>query len=154
MSLTRVIAAKIVWAVQRDSNTRRRIMGGRAGTSASILPDSWGVSGAIRNWRLVLTGADPMDRDVAAIVCTGISDAAIVAINNARRNDAEIPEADLIHRCRWGVHHYAVRVTMNGSEYVFDWHATLNVDNPMISRANDWTTARGAVTFSNFTGFH
>jgi hypothetical protein len=45
-------------------------------------------------------------------------------------------------------------VRMKGdTEYVFDWHATLNIYNPILSQAADWPQALNEVPAASFRGF-
>ena len=37
--------------------------------------------------------------------------------------------------------------------YVFDWHATLNPENPMLSLRDDWLNGEKTIVFKDFTGF-
>jgi len=42
---------------------------------------------------------------------------------------------------------------VDGSIYVFDWHATLKIRDPVISKLEDWRKAENAVNYVLFLGF-
>lgn len=164
MSLTKSEATEIVNAVAADAESLRRIQEGAI--VADKLPDSWGINGSIRNWGYVAcnmasfgNACDPRDAAYAEKVCTGITDATIKAItdaSNCRKALAgRIKKVTSISRVGFmGTDHTATEVIMDdGSEYVFDWHATLNPRNPMLHKAADWSRSTGGRTFASFAGF-
>ena len=130
VSLTRAVAAKIVEVVGKDATCKARI-----NSSFGSLPAAWGVSGGLRN--ISIMGLDLFNpwsegpsSDESKLVCTGIADATCKAINNAKipyvKLAAEVTRTE-------GVYHVASGVTLqSGKTYVFDWHATLMIDNPLI----------------------
>ena len=157
MALSKAVAKAIVTAVSGDTESHSRITGDLKSNSGSMLPDSWGISGAVRNWGHVLTGKDPTEKAVADTVCTGIADATSEAINRALKTKPGIPEIKVsttIDRELNGVHHTATLVQMvDETSYVFDWHATLNVLNPMIFKPAGWKKDNHGVLFTRFEGF-
>jgi hypothetical protein len=153
MSLSKGTAQKIVDAVSQDSESQKRI----GSSLATVLPDGWGVTGALRNWGLVLSGQDPTEKEIADIVCTGIADATSAAITSALKGEkplTEVAGATTVSRRVWGTDHTATLIKMaDKSEYVFDWHATLNVFNPLIFKVDDWKMGQGGVQLHEFQGF-
>ena len=92
--------------------------------------------------------------------CMGIAEATRDAINAAlpRAKDGDglalIQAAD--HADRWtSIGHAATGITMRDSKrYIFDWHCTLRIDNPMIFPSQeDWDHTASGVLSSTFTGF-
>ena len=149
--LTKQAADQIVSSVKSDSESVRRI----DSWIKKVVPDHWGISGGIRNLGYLLTLQDPSDPSIAAKVCYGIAMATSERIERSRGFIREVARAGLVDRAHRGVAHVGTLVVMrDGSSYVFDWHATLNVDDPLISRALDWNEDRNAVLYSQFRGFN
>lgn len=104
------------------------------------------------NW-LPTPGQDPY-------ICVGIAEATRDAINAALRlassgaSLALIREADHADRDTT-VGHAATGITMwDANRYIFDWHCTLRIDDPMIFPSQaDWDRTENGVLFSNFSGF-
>lgn len=145
MPLTREQAQRIIGYVQKDPTSRSRIKS----YVSYLVPNEWGMAGSMRNAGLVLGYTvnkvlgvsdedNPFDAskpENANIVCTGISDAAVNAILGAmkRSDDTEISSVSTVSRVLNGTHHTAVKVSMqSGGTYLFDWHANLEVGDPMI----------------------
>jgi hypothetical protein len=132
----------------------------------SLVPASWGIAGGLRNAGYVALGmvslgkyGDPTDAEYANRVCTGISDAASAAINKAvGRKDARlrtIKSAVPISRVLNGTDHTAVQVdVLDGQQHVFDWHATLDAENPMIfASPAKWIRGEGGIPLKEFRGW-
>jgi hypothetical protein len=125
-------------------------------------PLAWGgsfwLAGTIRNLALILGQVDKNDLD--RISCIGISMTTAEVLQAALTRGSAGMKAKLsnvrnVSTCgrisSYGVHHHATWIVMKDmTEYVFDWHPTLNTRNPIISRRADWGRCRGEVEFSRF----
>lgn len=164
MSLTKAEANEMVNAVLADAESLRRIREGNI--IADKVPDSLGISGSIRNWGYVAcniatggSACDPREAEYAESVCTGIADQTAKAISEAAKCRvllaSRLEQATVLSRLGFmGTDHTATHIIMvDKTEYVFDWHATLNPRNPMIHKAADWKRSTGGVLFAKFTGF-
>ena len=155
LSLTRAFAAKIVEAVAKDEACKRLI-------PKSYFMGGAGYAGSIRNivnepglfvnpWHM--PSAKSSDE-----ACTGIASATAAAINAAAKKDSTFPvaKAESVDRQSGmlGVHHTATKVTLqNGDAYVFDWHASLAIRNPMIYHSVQvWKQDMDGVLFKDWTG--
>jgi hypothetical protein len=164
MSLTKDEVAEMVQAVANDNESVRRIHEGTV--VADILPDAIGLNGSVRNWGYVACGmvtfgkaCSPLNEEYANKVCTGISSATADAISAAVQCRvalvSRVAKVTTISRVGFlGTDHTATHIFMtDGTEYVLDFHATLNSRNPMVHKAADWRNSTGGVTFKSFTGF-
>lgn len=164
MSLTKAEANEMVNAVLADAESLRRIREGNI--IADKLPEGLGINGSIRNWGYVACNiatlgkaCDPRDAEYANSVCTGIADQTATAIQEAAKCRVllanRLAKATVISRLGFmDTDHTATHIIMvDESEYVFDWHATLNARNPMIHKAADWKRSTGGVLFAKFSGF-
>ena len=160
--LTTADAKAIAAVVAADPEASKRIDSNIDG----IIPASWGISGGIRNAGYVALGmvslgyyGDPSEKEFADRVCTGISDAAAAAINSAvAAKDARLRNvlsASAISRVHRSVDHTATRIQMvDKQEHVFDWHATLDADNPMMYRSvSDWMKDANGIALESFNGW-
>ncbi len=125
-------------------------------------PYGWGgsfwLAGTIRNLILILGQVDKVDLD--RVSCVGISMTTAEVLSEVLNKGSSSQRAKLAgvrnvstcHRVSGGgVHHNATWVVMKDmSEYVFDWHPTLQTRNPLISRRADWGRCKGAVEFVKF----
>ena len=155
LSLTRADATKIVEAVAKDPTCKR------------LIPDSYflgsaGYAGSIRNvlnapGMLVIPDYNP-DQKASDEACTGIANATAIAINDKAKKDSLFPakSANSIDRQAGllKVHHTATEIVLrSGESYVFDWHATLALKNPMIYfRVSSWKNDMDGVLFKDWTG--
>jgi hypothetical protein len=124
-------------------------------TASQVMPDSWGKNGSFRNVSIWLRGIDNEHPMVEAIVCKGIADMTTDALNR-RVVEQGLKEFNVFQSIErnLAVYHSATRAaTKDGAYYVFDWHATLNPGNPMLSLRDDWFKGEGSVVFKDFTGF-
>ena len=104
------------------------------------------------NW-LPTQGQDPY-------ICVGVAEATRDAIKAAIRRAAPgsslglIRDADQADRDSTTAH-AATGVTMkDGKRYIFDWHCTLRIGDPMIfASQQDWDRTEGGVLFSMFNRF-
>ena len=164
MSLTKDEVAEMVRAVANDNKSVRRIHEGSV--VSDILPDAIGMNGSIRNWGYVACGmvtfgkaCDSRDEEYENKVCTGISSATVGAISAAVQCRvalvSRVAKVTTISRVGFlDTEHTATHIIMtDGTEYVLDFHATLNSRNPMVHKATDWLKSTGGVTFKDFKGF-
>ena len=166
MPLSRGLAVAIVNVVASDPECRRRI----DSALATVLPDSWGIAGGTRNFAYAFVGtyaslaqgkysAQPT-KEQDDLVCYGIRDATIEALQKAIKKAGpsdsikSISDVDYAIRDNPIVHTATKIVIAKGSEYIFDWHATLNTKNPIIYPSEkDFEANKNSVVFSSFTGF-
>jgi hypothetical protein len=103
--------------------------------------------------------ADPTDKKTADRVCTGIANATSRAINKAvDAKDARLFRvlgATTIDRFLGGMSHTATCVCMiDLQSHVFDWHATLSAQDPMLFKTEgEWLYGIGGVTLADFGGW-
>ncbi len=153
--LTSSDAKAIITVVVADTESSKRI----SSNLDVLMPDSWGLTGAVRNWGYVLSFQDPTEQETANTVCTGIAEATVKAINRGIENKLpslkRIAKAMEVNRVRNGVYHTATGImTIDKFGYVFDWHATLAASNPMIYPSiDDWKKDNGGVTAETLKGF-
>lgn len=160
--LNRTEAQAIAALIAADPEASKRI----DSNIEAVIPASWGLAGGLRNAGYVALGmlslgrlADPSEPEYANRVCTGISDAAVAAIHAAVKSRQaalrRVREAQQVDRDLHGVAHTAVRVEMiDGQFHVFDWHATLDADNPMLFKSvAGWLGGQGGTTLADFKGF-
>lgn len=161
--MTKSEAVAIADVISTDPEASKRI----DSCIPSMVPDSWGISGGIRNagyiaLEIVTLGkmADPTEKEYADRVCTGISDSTAAAINAAvAGNDPRLRNvlgADAISRNLHGVVHYATKIKMrDGQEHVFDWHSTLNAkDSMMYKTTSDWLNGSRGSVLKDFSGWN
>ena len=167
MALTKAQANDIVRVVQADSECRVRIKS----FLGSMLPDSWGLAGPLRNTALTAASMGTslwMEKEEGTAahkfaqpyICYGIAQATTKALENAQ-SQGRLPGVDsVIQRIRASKpSHFASGLSMTsdnamiGKFYVFDWWKTLVVGNPMIFRGSDWDSKRGGKTLGNFNGY-
>jgi hypothetical protein len=87
--------------------------------------------------------------------CTEIAETAAAAIARSQRMIPGLSEVGTMSRSS-GYAHAGVHLTMqDGSQYVVDWWATLDVTNPLVFKAKDFDEDRksAAIPFKQFTGF-
>jgi hypothetical protein len=168
LSLTRSIAALIVEAVAEDPECRRLIpksydsapISNPASRALGRAMGKAGIAGSARNMShlgaFLIPGYQPSQEE-SDEACTGIAAAAMEALN-AAAGDPTFPvaSADTVSR-KLGVlkvEHTATKVTLrSGESYVFDWHATLMIENPMVHPSVDaWMNGLDGVLFSQWTG--
>ncbi|OED38552.1 hypothetical protein AB833_19230 [Chromatiales bacterium (ex Bugula neritina AB1)] len=96
------------------------------------------------------------DPDVDKLICTGIAEATAAVIKTAlptNKGLADIESAQAISR-ETGIAHAGTHITMkDGTDYVFDWHTTLAVENPTIYLTKNWHQCTGGTLFERFGGF-
>ena len=66
-----------------------------------------------------------------------------------------VTRAGPVSRVLNGVDHTALQLDMiDGQSHVFDFHATLDADNPMLFKSvKDWLVVKNGVVLKDFTGF-
>jgi hypothetical protein len=157
VALTKKTAGAIVDAVVRDADSQASINIRPSDSPATrVVPEAWGITGALRNVGLILKFENPEDPKVARTVCTGIANVTMLAIDKALKSTPGIPEVNLvttIDRYLLAAHTATLLKMKDGSNYVFDWHKSLNVHNPWIYKVEDWKQGHGGVLFDAFTGW-
>lgn len=158
--LSKAVAGKIVHAVASDPRCQKAIQplpqADVLAPVADLALRFTHTAGAVRNAAMLLQGKGPGDPEFDQKICLGIVAVTVKAIMDAvrARRIPEVLSVSGTHRVHWGVHHEATWVRMaDDTEYVFDWHATLKVRDPAISKADDWLQARRAINFVLFQGF-
>lgn len=158
MALTKAQATAIVDTVAADALSTTRINKSNADSVLTrVMPESWGASGAMRNWGFIAVGASPDMDQAGQFVCVGIQQATEKALESKLKTPGGLPGVKSVGEASrngtLGTYHVATLITMDdGSEYVFDWHATLNTRNPMISRHADWKRSSGGMPYATFSG--
>jgi hypothetical protein len=163
MALTIPAANWIVDVVRMDPQCLRQI----ESVLSHVLPDDWGIAGGLRNLGFMAQFKTPKDAD--PYICTGIADVTAAAIEKALATgsgNTGIQSAGTVGRhpptFKLGNHeflevdHAATLILMQDkSNYVFDWHATLNVADPkMYPSKLDFQKARHGILFVDFGGWH
>jgi hypothetical protein len=164
MALSKEQAAKIVEVIAADANCCHRI--GSPPTQKELASDPTfvsmtkksleraGYAGAVRNAALMFFMSK---EELNEINCAGIAAATIkpliAALSSGKllgvRKVATTNRETTVFR----IGHVATWVAMqDGSDYVFDWHATLNPANPAINLTSFWTTGTSGTNFDSFTG--
>jgi hypothetical protein len=164
MALSRDTAGKIIAIVAADADTCRRI--GKPVSSEDLLHDptmvsifkkrleELGAAGGFRNATLMfLMSTDELNE----INCAGIAAASVkplvAAIAAGKLPEVKKAGANYRETGVFKVGHYATWISMSdGSEYMFDWHATLNPNNPAISTPALWSTGASGINYVNFKG--
>lgn len=155
MSLSLQTARKVVEIVDSDADCRRVI----SDPFKSFLLEKAGLAGSARNAALLAFGwafgkGEGTD-EFNDLICQGIAQYTFKALF---KNISKIPELRAVatsHRKHLGTHHEATWLRMtDDSEYIFDWHATLNIYNPLISRADKWQKAEDQIPLIHFGGFN
>ena len=91
--------------------------------------------------------------------CTGISEAAQAAIEARQKQSANfVPGLKRVscYSRSQGYAHMGVELTMSDdSNYILDWWATLDIENPLVYKFDDFDMNRkdAALTFAKFGGF-
>ncbi len=145
-------AKAIVDVVIRDPECQSRIQS----RLRFPMPDSWGITGSIRNFGMALVGMDSSESKVERLVCTGIASASARAIDAAAKAGklAGVAGSSPVDRFK-PVAHTATEVMLKDkSTFVFDWHATLNLQNPMMYRSTlEWKRGRSGEVLESFRGW-
>jgi hypothetical protein len=117
-----------------------------------------GIAGWVRNAfaGLVLSESDPRFQ---RLLCGGIVAVTVAALDKKKGMLPGLRDVQGASRepRAWGVNwaHFATLLLMNdNTNYVFDWHKTLNISNPWVSKQDDWQIAQNEIPFSDFQGFN
>lgn len=167
MALSKETARKIIEAVALNPDCRKSIDSYPALEIFKTISPTYlllrfsHLAGSVRNMGLVaksmfLGKKLQDDPEATSLLCIGITTVTVIAIHIAlkQKKIPEVHTASGIHRVHWGVHHEATWIRMkDDSEYVFDWHATLKIQDPAISKAEDWVKAQKAINYVLFSGF-
>lgn len=148
------MAAEIIAAVKSDATSRKRIEDSVFGK----IPASWGAAGLVRNVSMFVTSGsiitgEPASGEDEKLVCTGIADATVEAINRVKIAGVVIASAH--ERILNGSHHTGTKIDLSRfGAVVFDWWSTLRIDDPLIYRTvPNFNQASGGVLYSDFKGF-
>ncbi|WP_165247086.1 hypothetical protein [Paludisphaera soli] len=140
-------AKQIVRSVVRSSPSRKRI----DSTLARVMPNRLGLTGSLRNLGMIAMGYQGDEPEAAALSCVGIADVTTDDVKAAKI--AGVREVRPHSREYLNIAHTATLIVMDdGSEYVFDWHATLQSSDPLIFKRADWDRGKGGVRYSGFKG--
>lgn len=158
MALSRQTAKKIIDVVAADHTCQRII---RIEPDKNFLLPLFpsilrftNLAGSFRNASMMLQLKYTGDKEFDEKICIGIRIITVAAIIKALGRLPEIHTAGQVHRVNWGNHHEATWIKMkDNTEYVFDWHATLTIHDPLISRVENWVKGDIAVHFLIFRGF-
>jgi hypothetical protein len=164
MALTKDTASRIIDVVAADANCRKAIQPNPQLDFLEFLNPAPGMlleyshlAGSVRNLAMMFQGKYIGDPTFDERICVGITYVTFKAIFSAI-GQGKLPGvrvAGNAHRVHRGTHHEATSIDMvDGSTYIFDWHATLKVLDPAISRFDDWLEARNAINFTLFSGFN
>jgi hypothetical protein len=149
MALTKEQAAAIIKCVEHDADSLKVINS----WLRKVLPDRWGIAGGLRNLGYIMTGQDPTDPQVAAMVCIGIAKTTALCIERSKSKLQGVQGATIVDRVHRGTDHTATQINMHdNTSYVFDWHATLNASNPLIGKVADWKIDENCTDFDHFEG--
>jgi hypothetical protein len=165
MALSKETAGKIIDSVAVDVNCRKAIDPnpnlGFLNPLTGLWLEATHLAGAVRNIPLVLKSIalnkkPEDDAEMTNKLCIGIVAVTVKAIIGAVRQ-GKLPgvhTAGSIHRVHWGTDHDATWIRMeDDSEYVFDWHATLKIYDPVINKADEWVKAQLGINYVLFSGF-
>jgi hypothetical protein len=148
-------ASLIVQAVFSDAKCRNLItvwaeqdLNAGAMTLLSIFHQAGWVKDAWLLWKGL--SKDDLDK----LNCIGVTSSTVNAINKKKATIPGLAAVSSIHRSPGGWHSEATWIRMcDDALYVFDWHATLDCLNPLISKRADWLEAKNAIEFVRFRGF-
>jgi len=151
-----------------------RNLGFIAGNAAALLGASYGASVQAYGGRMEEGGKfyNDVAKEVGTIdnlnvtdeqaleVCTGIAEATAKAINAALKRApagsslAMVQRADSQDRVGTTTAHTATGIWMcDKANYVFDWHATLRVGDPILYKSAQAFSVSDGTLFSRFAGF-
>ncbi len=154
MYLTRAKAEEINQVVASDAHCVGLIIKGFWG--GGVLSEL-GWAGGARNMGMFFTGADPSEPEIAQYACTGIAEATAIVLHKAIASGRlqGVLVADSVSRVPGPsvtAYHTATLVELPGGKAVFDWHATLQPDNPKISSLTNWKVAGPGENLRSFQG--
>lgn len=115
--------------------------------------EKFGLAGWVRN---ALAGAvlKESDHRYQDLLCGGIVAVTVAALDPKRGSVPGLKDVEGSSREPGGWAHFATLLKMkDGTEYIFDWHKTLVISNPWVSRHRDWKVATNEIPFKSFTGF-
>jgi hypothetical protein len=163
MSLSRAQAQAVIDIVAADPDCQKIIRSPghpEGGTATQVF--GW-VSGGIIYWRVLerfgLAGwvrnalAEPFvdDHQWQKMICGGIVAVTVAAIDPKRGRVPGLKDVEGSQREPGGWAHFATLLKMkDGTEYIMDWHKTLVISNPWVSRHRDWKVATNEIPFASF----
>ena len=156
MALSKGTAAKIIGAVLCDAESRRRI-----GRVRGVIKPGTPSAGTLRNIGLRVKsfteGKDSTDKEYADLTCDGIYKATSLAIDRVVSTIPEMKRTFCAESYKWrGMNqHVATGIEMiDGNQYVFDWHATLDLFNPLLFETYDnFKKDEKSIEYKFFSGF-
>jgi len=151
--LTPPIAMNLIEAAKSDPNFKKQLEGNTFESIFTSLPFGR-FKGDIRNSVIVLIYIDsfykfydPSDPNTNALLCTGIAETAFSILKSDLSIKANY-KPRLVSRVISGMlsttlgisgtYHTALGITVGDHKYVLDWHKTLEIDDPMIYKYDDW----------------
>ncbi len=158
MKLTRSLCVAIVEVVSKDKEAKKRI----DSFLSTVMPDGLGWTGSARNYGFALKetffGNGNPTKEQELLICYGIAEYTAkilnIAISKVKAGStlSIIEKVSYINRDLHGIAHQATLFKLlNGTEFVFDWHATLSSKNPLIYRTvKDFEEGTNSVMFENF----
>ena len=160
MALSKETASRIIDVVAADAKCRKAIQPRPEldflNPGTGLLLEFSHLAGSARNLAMILQGKYIGDPDFDERICSGIAVVTQNAIFAGIRAGKifGVRTTGNAHRVHRTIHHEATSVDMtDGSIYIFDWHATLKVHDPVISRYEDWLNAQNGVNYVLFSGF-
>ncbi|WP_026629666.1 hypothetical protein [Dyadobacter alkalitolerans] len=156
MALSIEQAKQIIDVVATDTTSFEKI-----NSVFRAIPGGLGWAGTARNfglWASELVGIAPEVSDAKSKWdCNAIAEATANAIKIKGALSSSFPAQTATSEARdstTGSAHQGTVVTMrDGTKYVFDWHANLNVGNPFIYESMTEFNIGKGVPFSSFKGF-
>ena len=110
--------------------------------------EHFGLSGWIRN---AIAGAVLSDDQYQKMICGGIVAVTVAAIDPKKASVPGLKDVQGSAREPGGWAHFATLLLMkDGTEYVLDWHKTLVISNPWVSKHRDWKVATNEIPFASF----
>jgi hypothetical protein len=168
MALSKETARKIINVVKTDTDCQKAVSfdSNDASDWISLLGGTYfmmgGISpGSVRNAyyitkNLLLGREIEQDDYQSSRICIGIVASTVKALSRALMQK-RLPEVKAVSgssRVLHGIHHTATWVRLaDETEYVFDWHPTLDLENPMLSKADDWNRNGLSTPYALFGGF-
>ena len=155
MALDVETARSIVKAVRADAACRARIEGTKFSAIIRFAFGGAHLAGGVRNLAMILRGLGPEHQIFVHLSCVGIA-MATQRVIYSEMLAGRLPkvQGSLIRRRRVsGFEHKGTGVAMkDGSDYVFDWWPTLDLENPLISTLSQWVKGGTTVELEDFKG--
>jgi len=172
MALNKATAGKIIEIVAADPECQRRITWTKVNPAlAAALPpvvlsfakgmekvlELGQIAGGVRNAVLMAMGREPGSKEFDEICCAGIAASVVEAIYKVLKMGGlpEVRSAPTVKRTARGIYHTANCFIMrDDSEYVFDWHATLQIRDPAINTVMAWESGAHGYNYRAMPNFN